>query len=337
MLTAILFVIMLLVLIIPHEAGHLIMAKICGVYVEEFSVGMGPKLVGKKLGETEYSLRLLPLGGYCKMRSGLEEDAKEGDPRAFRNKTDLQKIAIMCAGIVMNVFLAWVILTGMLAVNGVAVNKLSDVTKGGPAYEAGVRTGDRITAVNGHECDFWSDTIVELSKMEKDEIIELEVSRDGSHKTFYMTPEYDEASDRMIVGIVSGVSREPITVMRAGLRSTVEMNSQILGALRDVIRGTAPEGSIGGPVKVVQVVNQTTSFGARYYLMILAMISLNLAIFNLLPIPSLDGARILFVVVRRLSGGRITEDMEAYVNVLGMMLLLGIFVLITINDITSLF
>lgn len=336
MQTLILFVIMLLVLVIPHEAGHLIMAKICGVYVEEFSVGMGPRLFARQIGETQYTLRLLPLGGYCKMLSGDEEGTNPNDSRAFNNKSAAQKLAILCAGIVMNVLIAWVLITGILASVGVATNVLSDVVKDSPAYEAGLRAGDKVTAVNGHKSRMWSDTMQELSLISDGDVVEITVDRDNASKTFYMNPVYDEKNERYIVGIACSVSRNPIDVFVGGVNSTVSMNSQILQAFKTIITGQADKDAVGGPVKIYQVVDQTKSYGLKSYLSLIAMISLNLAIINTLPIPSLDGARMLFVILRKLSGDRLSYDKENIVHFMGMFFLLMLFVMITANDIIGL-
>ena len=337
MITAVLFIVLLLVLVIPHEAGHMIVAKLCGVCVEEFSVGMGPCILKKKIGETLYSLRLLPLGGFCRMRNGDEEGSDPDDPRAFRNKTAAQKIAILCAGIMMNVILAWIILTGIAAYTGVATNTLSDVVKGSPAYEAGISAGETIVEINGSKTPLWADTLEELSYVTEDELVEMKLKSESRVRTVFVTPEYDSKNDRTYIGIVCSVSRNPVVVARAGLESTVELNSAIVNAFLELFRGKADKDSVGGPVKIVQVVDEARSYGALSYLMLVAMISLNLAIFNILPIPSLDGARILFVIVRLLSGGRITEDMENYVHVAGMLFLIMLMILITVKDIMGLF
>ena len=141
MKTAILFVVMLLVLIIPHEWGHLIVAKLCGVRVNEFSVGMGPLLFKKQKGETQYSVRLLPLGGYCSLEG--EEEAVD-DPRSYSSKTPLQKIAILLAGVTMNIIIAILAMTLAYAISGIPSNTLSAVTPDSPAAEEGVQEGEKI-------------------------------------------------------------------------------------------------------------------------------------------------------------------------------------------------
>lgn len=337
MLTLILFVVMLLILIIPHELGHMIMAKVCGVYVSEFSIGMGPRLFSKKIGETEYQLRLLPLGGYCRMLSGDEEGEDPNNPRAFNNKTAGQKLAILCAGVVMNVFIAWAILTGIMAYYGVVSNVLSEVPKDGPAYEAGVRAGDKVVDINGNKVKTWTDVQTELSEIGKDDQVEMTVERDGMFKTYYMPTEYDKANDRYVTGIVGSISKAPIDVINAGTEATVRMNSQILNGFLSIIKGDVGKDAVGGPVKIVQVVDQTREYGIQMYLLLIAMVSLNLAIFNITPIPSLDGARMLFVIVRKLSGNRISNDMENAVHVIGMLFLIGILIFVTVNDVMSIF
>lgn len=337
MLTLVLFVVLLLILIIPHEFGHMIMAKICGVYVSEFSVGMGPCLFRKKFGETEYQIRALPLGGYCRMLTGDEEGEDSSNPRAMNNKTASQKLAILCAGIVMNVLIAWIILVGIMAYNGVTTTTLQESTKGSPAYEAGVRAGDKVVSINENETNSWADVSTELSKVGKDDIVEMVINRDNQLKTYYMPTQFDEKNDRYIVGIVAGISKKPSAVISAGTQATVRMNSQIVNGYLSILKGDAGKDDIGGPIKIVQVVDQAKDYGIQTYLLLIAMISLNLAIFNIIPIPSLDGARMLFVIVRKLSGNRISNEMENVVHLAGMLFLMGLVIFVTVNDVMSIF
>ena len=162
--TAILFVVMLLILVIPHEWGHLIVAKLCGVKVNEFSVGMGPLLFKKQKGETQYSVRLLPLGGYCAMEG---EESAVDDPRSYSSKTPLQKIAILLAGVTMNVIIAILVITLAYAISGMPSNTLSAITPDSPAAAAGIQAGYKIIQIDGADTRTWDDVITAIDDITK--------------------------------------------------------------------------------------------------------------------------------------------------------------------------
>lgn len=325
---------MLLVLVIPHEWGHLIVAKLCGVKVNEFSVGMGPLLFKKQKGETQYSVRLLPLGGFCAMEG--EEEASD-DPRSYSSKTNLQKVAILLAGVTMNVLIAILVITIAYFIAGVPSNTLGSVTPGSPAELAGLQAGDKIIAIDGQQTRSWNDVLTVIDGYHAGDRMEIEYRRDGKNMAAFLTPEYNEEEDRYMVGIVAGVTRDPVTCIRGGVTYTWELNKMMLGAFQSMIRRGVNKDDVAGPVGLVRVVNQTASYGITSYLMLLALVSLNLAFFNLLPIPGLDGGKIFFIILKVISGGRINDDMEYKATVAGMILLLSLFVIVTYNDIMNIF
>ena len=333
MVTAILFIVMLLILVIPHEFGHLIVAKLCGVQVNEFSMGMGPLIFQKKKGETTYSLRLLPIGGYCAMEG---EDEDTGNPRAFNNKSPLQKIAILCAGVVMNVILAILIFTICMMIRTVPTNEIEVVTPGSAAQEAGVEAGYRLISVNGVESTDWVVLSYEISK-NQGELMEVVVSKDGDRKTFFLTPKYDEEQQRYLIGVQAKSTRSPFTCTKYGIRTAWNMNIVLLQSFKMLFTGQVSKDDVAGPVGLVKVVNDAQSAGFLTYLMLLGLMSLNLAIINILPFPALDGGRILFVILRALTGDAISDKVEAGFHFAGMMILIGLIIFITINDISNLF
>ena len=323
---------MLLVLIIPHEWGHLIVAKLCGVKVNEFSVGMGPLLFKKQKGETQYSVRLLPLGGYCAMEG--EEEAVD-DPRSYSSKTPLQKIAILLAGVTMNVIIAILAITISYAVAGIPSNTLGSVTPDSPAAAAGIRAGDKILSIDGTETRTWNDVVTAIDGYHKGDRMEIVFRRDGETQTAFLTPAYDEKEQRYMVGIVAGVTRNPVQCLTGGVRTTWEINKMMLGAFQSMIRNGIHKDDVSGPVGLVRVVNQSASYGFTSYMMLLALVSLNLAFFNIIPIPGLDGGKIFFILLKLISGGRINDDMEYKATIVGMALLLALFVFVTYNDIMN--
>ncbi|MBQ6457115.1 MAG: RIP metalloprotease RseP [Mogibacterium sp.] len=334
MKTAILFVVMLLVLIIPHEWGHLIVAKLCGVRVNEFSVGMGPLLFKKQKGETQYSVRLLPLGGYCSLEG--EEEAVD-DPRSYSSKTPLQKIAILLAGVTMNIIIAILAMTLAYAISGIPSNTLSAVTPDSPAAEAGLQAGDTIIEIDGIKIRDWNSVVTAVDGYHEGDKMEIVYRRDGKTQEVFLTPDYDEENQRYMVGVVAGTTRNPLMCIKSGFTSTWEMNRMMLMTFQSMIRKGVKSDDVAGPVGLVRVVGQASSYGIASYLMLLALVSLNLAIFNIIPIPGLDGGKIFFILLKLISGGRITDDMEYKATVAGMALLLALFVLVTYNDIMNIF
>ena len=325
---------MLLVLIIPHEWGHLIVAKLCGVRVNEFSVGMGPLLFKKQKGETQYSVRLLPLGGYCSLEG--EEEAVD-DPRSYSSKTPLQKIAILLAGVTMNIIIAILAMTLAYAISGIPSNTLSAVTPDSPAAEAGLQAGDTIIEIDGIKIRDWNSVVTAVDGYHEGDKMEIVYRRDGKTQEVFLTPDYDEENQRYMVGVVAGTTRNPLMCIKSGFTSTWEMNRMMLMTFQSMIRKGVKSDDVAGPVGLVRVVGQASSYGIASYLMLLALVSLNLAIFNIIPIPGLDGGKIFFILLKLISGGRITDDMEYKATVAGMALLLALFVLVTYNDIMNIF
>lgn len=326
---------MLLVLVIPHEWGHMMVAKRFGVKVNEFSVGMGPLLFQRQKGDTMYSVRLLPLGGYCAMEG---EEESVDSPESYSSKTNPQKVAILLAGVTMNVLIALLAVTISICISGITVNTLSKVTPGTPAAEAGLQAGDTIVEINGSETDSWEDVVEGISAWkEGDAPLEITYERGGKETTAEVTPAYNEEIDGYAIGIVAGVSHNVLKCARYGPIATWNLNKAMLSGFRMLFTGKLHKDDVAGPVGLVKVVDQAADYGVAPYLMLLALVSLNLAFFNLLPIPGLDGGKIFFIILKVISGGRITDDMEYKATVAGMVLLLSLFALITFNDVMNIF
>ena len=227
MKTAILFVLMLLVLVIPHEWGHMTVARWCGVKIKEFSVGMGPLIFKKQKGDTQYSVRLLPLGGYCAME-GEEENIDS--PTSYSSKTNLQKIAILLAGVTMNVIIAVVAVTIALCASGVVCNTLDSVKAGSPAEAAGLRGGDTIVAINGVRTGTWEKVVEGINSYDGgDEPLQITYERDGQKQTVPVMPEYSEENGSYMVGIVAGVTNDFWTCAKMGPATTWELNKALIG------------------------------------------------------------------------------------------------------------
>lgn len=325
---------MMLILIGPHEFGHFIVAKMCNVQVNEFAIGMGPALWKKKKGETQYSLRAIPIGGYNAMEG---EDGSSDNPRAFNNQTPLKKIAILLAGVTMNVLIALLVTIIAVSITGVPVNKIDSVSKDSPAAEAGLEAGDRIVAVDGVTTDSWTDVLEAISSYQEGDKMEIVINRDGEESSRFLTPRYNEETERYTIGIVAGTSKSPLVCIPYGVQYTKILNDSMLEGFSMMFSGKLTRKDVAGPIGLVKVVNETASYGIESFLILLALVSLNLALINMLPIPGLDGGKILFVLLKVISRGRITDDMEGKATVAGMLVLLLLFVLITTNDISNMF
>lgn len=334
-MTIILMILLMCVLIIPHEFGHFITAKACGVQVNEFSIGMGPLLYQKQRGETMYSLRLVPIGGYCAMEGENEES---DNPRSFNNKPALAKIAVVLAGAFMNILIAVVIITGIIMYSGYATNYIGSVMENSPAMEAGIMADDKIVEINGSEIKSWDDVIIAFDGVEsdKEQAVDIKVNRAGEIKEFSVVPELND-EDRYVIGITTRPGRNIFRCAWYGVQSTWALNMELISSIRSMFADGIGKDDVTGPVGMAQVVNQSAKVGIINYVYLLALISLNLALINLLPFPALDGGRFIFIIIRKITGNMISDNVEGYVHAAGMVILLALFVIVTWNDIMRLF
>ena len=333
MITLICGILIFCLMIFPHELGHFLTAKACGVKVNEFSMGMGPAIYKKQKGETLYALRAVPIGGYCAME-GEDEDSE--DPRAFDNKTNWQKAIILAAGSVMNFLVALIIIIGLTFYTGVATTTLEVVTDDSPAMEAGLQKGDVITAVNGEETGSWTEVTGIIGSAEEGDTLTLTVDRNGKQET--LTSKVEKSEDgRSVIGVECHVSHNFFACLEGGFKSTGRMIATLGQALRQIFTGQVGMDQLGGPVAIVKVAGDAGKNGIATFLYLAAFISINLGVFNLLPFPALDGGRLVFLVIRKVTGKRVTKSAEAKVHFIGIVLLLALMVYVTWNDISRLF
>ena len=316
-LTVILTILMLMIITVPHEFGHLITAKIFHIKVNEFAIGMGPLLASKDRGETKYSLRAIPIGGFCAMEAENEESDEEG---AFNNKPAWQRLIVLASGAAVNVLVALILMIIITIYVGVPTNTLDKVVSGSPAAMSGLVAGDRITSIDGKESSSWLDTVTTISKNTDGKAMKVVVERDGKIHAYTITP----TKDNVFVCVGQGV------------KVTWNLNSQMLGALRQMVHKGIDRDSVTGPVGMAGLVNKTAHTGILSYLYLVALISLNMAIINLLPFPALDGGRIIFVLIRKITGNMISTKVEGYMHLAGFAILMALFVLITWQDLSKL-
>lgn len=329
-MTVIYAIVLFVLLIFPHELGHFIVAKAVGVKVNEFAFGMGPALVQRQGKETLYSIRLIPVGGYCAMEGENEES---DNPRAFNNKPGWAKISVLVAGAAMNILIAVMVLSIVMGIAGSATTTIDEVQPNSPAYVAGIEAGDQIVAIDDNEIKAWSDVTNYIGTSEK--AVNVTVNRDGEEVTTKITPALSE-DGRYVIGITARLTHNPVTAVGNGLKSTWNMTLMMFESLQMLVTGEVPASDIAGPVGIVTMVSDTNTYGWYYFASLVALMSINLAILNLLPLPALDGGRILFVIIRKITGKMISDDLEGKIHMIGMMLLFGLMIFATWNDIARL-
>ncbi|MDD2301545.1 MAG: RIP metalloprotease RseP [Eubacteriales bacterium] len=326
-MTIFIAVLMFCVLVFVHEFGHFAAAKAVGIKVNEFSVGMGPLIFQRKTGETEYSLRAFPIGGYCKMEG---EDEDSSDDRAFNRQPAWAKILVIVAGSFMNILATILVLAVVLTYAGSLTTTLDHVPEGYPAREAGLLPGDEIIAVDGQRCDDWTSVVSAIAES-RGGSVSVTILREGNEQTFVSFTEENEEG-RKVIGITPVLSHSVLLGTKEALRTTAAMMATMGTFLGQLITGQASSSDVVGPIGIVTIIGQQAQYGLINVVYLMAMISLNLGIVNLLPLPALDGGRLLFVLIRAVTGGRISDDAEARVHMIGMILLMGLMVFLVFKD-----
>jgi regulator of sigma E protease len=315
-------------LIFVHELGHFTAAKSVGIRVNEFSLGMGPSILNFTRGETIYSLRAFPIGGYVKME-GEDEDSQ--DPRAFNRKSPLQRGVVLVAGSFMNLITTVVLITIMAMAIGTASTVIDNISPGLPAEAAGLKEGDRIIKINDVPVSGWNDVTGTLAKIQGD-TVKISVKREGSEQVFVSGLATSE-DGRKIIGITSRLEHSFSNSLKAGLVGTWQWTKEMYGYLKQLFTGGGSVNDLVGPVGIVSIINDQAKMGVFYIINLTALISLNLAIVNMLPFPALDGGRLLFLIIRQVTGKNITDAIEAKIHFAGLMLLFGLMIYLVIHDV----
>lgn len=324
-------VIVFLLVILIHEFGHFIVAKISGIKVLEFSIGMGPKIYQWGKYETRYSLRVLPVGGYVALEG---EDSSSDDIRSFSNASLLKRIAVVVAGAIMNFLLAIIAFFIIFSITGYASNEIDSVVENSPAYYSGIRKDDKIIELNGTKIEYFTDIISQIEKS-KDKEIDLKVDRNGSINDFKIKPKYSEKENRYIIGFKSKVKKSIAIAFKNAIIYTFNIVVAILNSLKLLITGQFGLDALSGPVGVITEIGRQTSLGVLNLIQILAIISVNLGVMNLLPIPALDGGKLLFLIIEGIRGKKVSIEFEQKMTMIGFSLLIGLMLYVTVfNDIS---
>ena len=288
-------------LIITHEFGHFIAAKMNGIYVYDFSLGMGPKLFSFKKGETEYILKLLPIGGAVRM---MGEDETADDPRSFTNKKVWQRMSVVFAGPLMNFVTAIILFMVVFMMLGMPSDKniVGEAFSGQPAAEAGIQTGDVIKEINGESVASWTEMLTVIAEQPEGEELNLLIQRNSENIEINVHPYYDQEQGRYMIGIQQMMEKRGVfSAIWLGIKQSYEFTKLLLVALFQMITGKiAPD--VAGPVGVVSIVGQAASMGLQNLLMLAGFLSINLGVINLFPFPALDGSRLVFLAVEGVRG-----------------------------------
>lgn len=327
-----------LTLVTIHEFGHFIMAKWAGIKVNEFAVGMGPAILKKQKGETLYSLRIFPLGGYCAMEG---EDEDSADERSFDNAKAYKRLVVILAGAFMNMLLAVVAFLIVNMQSGFTDLSIDKIEANSPAYIAGIQENDEIISYNGKKPLLF----LELRNMiinSKNESDTLTLKRDGNLINVEIKPELATIEDNgktieyKKIGIMPkvrydffGAFKESINTCRYAFRSMFDF-------LGRAFKGNVKKNEVSGPVVIIKTIASAAKVGFSSVMFLLGLISINLAFFNLLPFPALDGGKAVFILFEMITGIKPNKKVEYIVNIVGFSLLILLFLFVTYNDIKGL-
>ena len=330
-MTILIAVIVFSVIILFHEAGHFFAARYVGIDVEEFAIGFGPKIVGFTAIGTMFSVRLFPLGGYVKM---LGEEEGVGDSAAsYQNKSPLQRMFVIAAGPIMNFILAlllFIIIFGAIGVSWIDQPQVGGVMEGMPAAESGLMAGDEIVAIDSQDMESWTD--VQQSIQSSQGPLTFTIRREGQIMDLEITPR--QGANHPEIGISPPTQRLSIGAsITEGLRETLNVTVLIMESLIGIFTRQVPAEDLTGPIGIVFFVGQAAQAGLVSVLSLAALISVNLGLFNLLPIPALDGSKLVFLGIELIRRRPLDPNKENMVHLIGFALLISLMIIVMYRDI----
>ena len=356
-ISILIFLVIFSVIVISHEFGHYAVARRNGIRVLEFDIGMGPVLYRKKGRETDLCIRLLPIGGAC-LFDGMDafgdDDPEDGDgtPRvldehSFPNAPVGARIASVLAGPMANFILGFILSLILVAFTGTDLPVIQEGIPDSAAMEAGLEPGDLIRSINGERIHIYREVTL-VSLMNYGEPLRISFERDGQKKTVDLVPRYDETDDRYYIGIRGSgqyIKCSPLQVFQYGFYETAYWLKATYKSLGLIFRGHFSKDDVAGPVGVVKVVDDTYTSTAPYgpaavvltFLSLATLLSVNLGVINLLPLPALDGGRLLFLLLEAVRGRPIPPEKEGMVHLAGFAVLMFVMILVLFNDISRFF
>ena len=320
-----------------HELGHFVTAKLCGIKVNEFSLGMGPALLRFEKGDTTYALRLLPIGGFVSMEG---EDEESDDEHSFSKAKVWKRFLVVAAGAVMNMILGFLVLVILVCRQSAITSRTVSVFSENASTQAsGLQVGDEILAVNGRRCFIADDVIYELVRTQNG-TADLTVLRDGKkvllEDVAFTTQETEEGMSLIIDFKVLPIEKTFFNVVKEAGLWTCSLSRMIFLSLIDLVTGRVAINNLSGPVGIVTVISEAASIGWEPILLILAVITINLGIFNLIPFPALDGGKLFLLLVEGIRRKALPEKYEIVINLAGFAALMLLMLFVTYNDIARL-
>ena len=326
------------ILVTVHEFGHFITAKLTGMKVEEFSIGFGPNVYQQQEGETLYSLRMLPLGGYNKI-AGMDPDDPEDPERGFNSKPVSSRMLVILAGSLMNILLPVLIFFGLFLAFGMDVpeNKpvLGQIIEGYPAEQSGLKEGDRILSINGKPVHEWLDIRKNIADSGM-QPIPFEIQRDTEKLTITVTPGVNPETGKPFIGVVSSLKNVRLTPVQAAVASvtaTKNIIKNMYASLYHMVTGKT-KAEFSGPVGVAKMAGEVAHKGFDRLMQFTAMLSLNLAIINLLPLPALDGGHFLILLIEAVTGHKLGKTAMQNIQKVGVAMILALTIFATFKDLT---
>ena len=332
------------IIILFHELGHFLLAKANGIRVNEFSLGLGPTLFGIQKGETKYSIKLLPFGGACMMEG---EDSESQDNKAFNNKSVWARISVVAAGPIFNFIMAFIFSFILVCCTGYDLPVLSDVSEGYAAEEAGLQAGDTIVKMGNKHIHFYRE-VSAYSMYHAGEPVKVTYERDGEKYQTTLVPKYDEELGRYLYGFQGSTQNVHGNLwqnLKYSVYETKYWISTTIGSLKLLVTGGVTLNDMSGPVGIVSVIGDSYEESVSYgyfaaflqMLYITIMLSANLGVMNLLPLPALDGGRLVFLIIEAIRGKGVNPEKEGMVHFVGIMLLFALMIVVMFNDIRKIF
>lgn len=325
------------IIVFVHELGHFVTAKLSGMQVDEFAIGFGPKVCSYTRGDTTYSLRIVPLGGFNKI-AGMTEDEPLNE-RSFLNKPVRHRLIVIAAGACMNFVLAILIFWGIFFVSGTMKVStepvIGSVMENSAASQAELREGDRILSIGGTAITKWEDVPKAVSQHSK-EVVAVTISRDGAEQTMHMIPKTEEGTKRAVLGVMPVIVRQDhgfLESAQMAVNRTGQIIQLMMSGLYGMITGRE-KAEVAGPLGVAQLAGQMAEVGFINLLMFTAILSLNLGIINLLPVPLLDGGYIILLLIEGITRRRMPQKALRYIQMCGMIILGALFIFAMFQDIS---